>query len=225
MQRSSRTRKLRGLATPRRARHPTRTQRSPQPSIMEDPMPLAVRLGPSHFHDICAHLLRLGPQDRYLRFGHTIDDHGLVRYAHGLDPAQAALFGVVDPELELVAFAHLALDDDCAELGLSVLPGQRRRGMGQALLERAVTHARARGMRTLFMQCLADNAVMQRLARRTGMAVVTHQGETEARLALQEGTADTQVDDWMNDQIALIDYALRARWLSARRALESIGAG
>jgi len=190
---------------------------------MEDPMPLAVRLGPSHFHDICAHLLRLGPQDRYLRFGHQVDDATLVRYAHGLDLARDAIYGVVDPELELVAFAHLALGEDCAELGLSVLPSQRRRGLGRVLLERATTHARAQGLGTLFMQCLADNAPMQRLARRAGMAVVTRQGESEARLALQEGAAEARVDDWMSDHIALLDYALRAQWLGARRALESIG--
>jgi uncharacterized protein YhfF len=55
------------------------------------------------------------------------------------------------------------------------------------------------------------------------MAVVTRQGESEARLALHEGAAEARVDDWMSDHIALFDYALRAQWLGARRALESIG--
>lgn len=188
-------------------------------------MALAVRLGRSHFHEVCAHLLRLTPDDRYLRFGYQIDDAALVRYAHGIDAERDALFGVADPELELVAFAHLAVGADHGELGLSVLRGQRRRGLGRVLLERATTHARAMGLQQLFMQCPADNAPMQRLARRAGMTVVTRQGESEAQLALGASTAGAQVDDWMSDQIALVDYALRAQWLGAHRALESIGPG
>lgn len=186
-------------------------------------MALAVRLGRTHFHEVCTHLLRLGPDDRYLRFGYRIDDAALVRYAHGIDSERDALFGVADPELELVAFAHLAIDADHGELGLSVLPGQRRRGLGRVLLDRAATHARNQGLNTLFMQCLADNAPMQRLARRAGMVVVTRQGESEAQLALGAGAAEARIDDLMSDHIALIDYALQAQWLGARRALESIG--
>lgn len=186
-------------------------------------MALAVRLGRTHFHEVCTHLLRLSPDDRYLRFGYRIDDAALVRYAHGIDAERDALFGVADPELELVAFAHLAIDADHGELGLSVLPGQRRRGLGRVLLDRAATHARNQGLNTLFMQCLADNAPMQRLARRAGMSVVTSAGESEARLDLSEGQPGASVDDWMQDQFALADYALRAHWLAARRALDAIG--
>ena len=65
----------------------------------------------------------------------------------------------------------LALGDDGAELGLSVLPAHRGRGLGGALLERARTHARNWGVDALFMQCLTDNAAMMHLARTRGMAI------------------------------------------------------
>ena len=54
--------------------------------------------------------------------------------------------------------AHLALLDDHAELGLSVLPGHRGRGVGSALFERGAEHARNRSVPTLFMHCLRENA-------------------------------------------------------------------
>jgi ribosomal-protein-alanine N-acetyltransferase len=47
--------------------------------------------------------------------------------------------------------------DEAELLTIAVLPGQRRRGAGHALLEAAIVHASAAGARSLFLEVAADN--------------------------------------------------------------------
>jgi len=56
-------------------------------------------------------------------------------------------------------------------VGLSVSPWARGKGIGSLLLERAGLVATARGIRTLFVRNLNFNAALRRLAQRTGMRV------------------------------------------------------
>lgn len=96
-------------------------------------------LAPRHRPRILAHLLGLGPDDRYLRFGYPATDEHIQRYVDGLDFARDEIFGIFNRRLQLVAMAHLAFSVDpnlssCAEFGVSVASNQRGRGMGAKLL-------------------------------------------------------------------------------------------
>lgn len=71
-----------------------------------------------------------------------------------------------DEALQLVAAAHLGRVHGYAELGISVLEGERGRGLGGALLARAHLRARNWGVSALFMHCLTENGAMVRLARK-----------------------------------------------------------
>ena len=104
------------------------------------------RLNPNHREDIARHLLQLPERDRYLRFGRAIRDEAIREYAGGLDFARDRLFGTFGPDLNLVGFAHLALDRPArnAELGLSVCSASRVKGHGYALLQRGVRHGMGR---------------------------------------------------------------------------------
>lgn len=87
-------------------------------------------LGPGHRERIAAHLLRLEPADRYLRFGYAASDEQVQRYVDQLDFVRDEIFGIYNRRLELIAVAHLAYADapehqSCAEFGVSVL-GQAR---------------------------------------------------------------------------------------------------
>ena len=53
-------------------------------------------------------------------------------------------------------------------VGLAVAPGNRRRGVGSALLGAAEQHARARGARKLSLRVLGTNDVAMRLYERLG---------------------------------------------------------
>lgn len=170
------------------------------------------------------HFIALGSEDRRLRFGGGLHDEAIRAYVDGIDFNRDAVFGVVDDELRIIGAAHLARGDSDAELGVSVLPGHRGRGIGGELLKRAHTHARNWGVRELFMHCLAENGAMMHLARSQGMAVVQGSGEADARLKLPPADASSRVGELFQQRVALADYAVKGQFANARHALEAFRA-
>lgn len=155
------------------------------------------------------HFLLLQPEDRRLRFGVPLADAAVREYVARIDFERDALFGVADDELQLLGAGHLARADAHAELGVSVLPGHRGRGIGGALLARAHMHARNWGMRSLFMHCLTENGAMMRLARKQQMELVVEAGEADAWLKLAPGDAASYFGEVFAQRVALFDYALK----------------
>jgi GNAT superfamily N-acetyltransferase len=155
------------------------------------------------------HFLALGAQDRRLRFGVPLNDVAIRGYVARIDFERDAVFGVCGDDLHLVGAAHLGRACGHAELGISVLEGQRKLGIGGALLARAHLRARNWGVRALFMHCLAENSAMMRLAQKQGMAIVTQCGETDAWLELPPADAATHFGEVFEQRAALFDYALK----------------
>jgi GNAT superfamily N-acetyltransferase len=180
------------------------------------------RLNPRHRGDIARHLIALPAEDRRLRFGRPIRDEAIEEYVAGLDFERDRIFGIHSPAMELIGFAHLALDrgQQVAELGLSVEPGARTRGHGFALLKRSVLHAANRGFRTLFMYCLAENQIMLHLAQKAGLTVVISGGEADARLKLGRASYGSAMQEVVADQLALVDSLFKQQylWLDAGNA-------
>ena len=177
--------------------------------------------------EIIRHLLQLSSQDRRLRFGAPMADAAIEKYARGIDFARDKVFGIFEHDLKLTGVAHLALDvdSDTAELGLSVVPEQRGRGYGYALLSRAKLHARNLTYKKLYMHCLAENQVMIHLARKAGMTVVTEYGESDAHVMLGDGPLTDYTREAIHDQVALVDYLFKqqARLLAPRVTKPVIG--
>jgi GNAT superfamily N-acetyltransferase len=163
------------------------------------------------------HFLALDAEDRRLRFGIGLLDAAVLDYVARIDFDRDAAFGVYDDDLLLLGVAHLARGRRHAELGVSVLAGQRGRGIGGALLHRAHLHARNWGERALFMHCLAENRAMMHLARRQGMAIGMDGSEADAWLELPPADASTHFGEVFAQRVALFDYALKAQRSSARR--------
>jgi GNAT superfamily N-acetyltransferase len=163
------------------------------------------------------HFLALAAEDRRLRFGVGLSDHGVRDYVAQIDFDRDAVFGVFDDEMRLAGVGHLARGEAFAELGVSVLPAQRGRGMGGALLARTHTHARNWGVPTLFMHCLAENGAMMHLARKQGMRIVAERGEADAYLELPPGDPASIANALFADRVALFDYALKSQAHAARR--------
>jgi len=174
------------------------------------------------------HFLALEAEDRKLRFGTPLGDAAVRAYAGRIDFERDAAFGVFDEELLLVGAAHLAKDNESAELGISVLQDHRGKGIGAALLARAHTHARNWGVRTLLMHCLRENAAMMHLARKQGMDIVAEAGEADAKLRLAPPDASTHFGAVFAQRLALLDHALKIQLFNARRlagALATPGIG
>lgn len=172
---------------------------------------------------LAAHFLALTTEDRRLRFGSSLSPEGIAAYVDGIDFDHDAVFGVHDDRLALVGVAHVAFGDDLAELGLSVLPAHRRRGVGSALFERAVAHARNRFIPRFFMHCLEENAPIMRIAQKFDMDVVAAAGDADAHLGLPPASPTSITGEFVTDRFALYDYALKAHvaaWKRINAALE-----
>lgn len=171
-------------------------------------------LGPQHRERVAKHLLALTERDRYLRFGYTASDEQVCRYVQMLDFERDEVFGIFNRRLELIAMAHVAFapteeTQSCAEFGVSVLASARGRGYGGQLFDRAVTLARNRGVRMMFIHALTENTAMLKIARHAG-ATVKHEGsESEAYLQLPPGGLDTRVSELVGEQFAEMDYQLK----------------
>ena len=168
-----------------------------------------VRLGELDRPALATHFLALDREDRRLRFGAALSDEALREYVARIDFERDGLFAVQDERLQVIAAVHIATTGRAAELGLSVHPRARGRGYGDALFRRAVTFLRNRGVAEVFVHCLAENGAMMHLARKNGMRMSHSAGESDARLALDPATADSFVNEWLDDQKGRSVQALR----------------
>ncbi|HYF59205.1 MAG TPA: GNAT family N-acetyltransferase, partial [Burkholderiaceae bacterium] len=154
------------------------------------------------------HFASLADDDLRTRFGRRPDAEWLRLYVEGIDFARDSVLGVRDGT-RLVGVTHVALFEGAAELGLSVVPSHRRRGIAAAMFERGVLHARNRGVVELFMHCLSENQAMRRIARNAGMRILVEGGDTDAWIELPPATPFTLGRELVAHQLTLVDLALR----------------
>jgi GNAT superfamily N-acetyltransferase len=174
------------------------------------------------------HLLALDDRDRYLRFGHLATDDQVRRYVEGIDFTHDEVFGVFNRRLELVAMAHLAYGADapdaeaCAEFGVSVASHLRGRGLGERLFAHAELHARNRGVHTLVVHALSENAPMLRIARQAGATVERHGAESQALVRLPPDNLASHVEALVGEGAAGLDYRIKREVRRVDRLLASI---
>ncbi len=185
-------------------------------------------LGPHHRGRIARHLLSLGPQDRYLRFGYAAQDAQIQLYVDGLNFERDEVFGIYDRKLTLLAVAHLAYDDqepECAELGVSVLEKVRGRGYGALLFGRCAMQARNQNVPTLLIHALSENVAMLTIARNAGARVQRDGAESEAYLQLPQASLNSRLTEIVQEQWARADYRfkLQARQIRYPRPIATTG--
>jgi GNAT superfamily N-acetyltransferase len=171
------------------------------------------------------HFSRLPPEDIRLRFGSMLAASAIDDYVARIDFERDAVFGVHDEELALVGVAHVGFTEEFAELGVSVLPTHRGRGVGGALLTRAAEHARNRFIDRLYVHCLSENAAMMQLAKEAGMKICVDAGEADAFLKLPPADPASVTGEFVEQRLALFDYALKAQAASWRHLAAALAAG
>ena len=126
------------------------------------------KLLPSETDQFRDHLLRLDPASRRMRFAHAVSDGFLADYAKTMAANDTIIYGYVDGGL-VGAVAELrkigTTWGDHAEAAFSVERQYRDQGIATELLGRVIRSARNRSVGHLIMNCLAENAQMQRVAR------------------------------------------------------------
>jgi GNAT superfamily N-acetyltransferase len=115
------------------------------------------------------HLLRLDPGSRRSRFGSPVNNFFIEQYASRALSADAIVHGLfVDGTLRAVAELRpygkpFPFD---AEAAFSVERPWQGLGIGTLLLERTILAAKNRHIRTIYLNCLAENQRMQAIAKK-----------------------------------------------------------
>ena len=115
--------------------------------------------------------MALSEADRRMRFGHGAID-AIDRYVAAIDFEHEIVLGAVEPNGALIGLAHVPIEADVAELGLSVLPQARRRGVGRELALRARQEAESFGAGAFRFHSTSSNDAMRRLAAALRMHVI-----------------------------------------------------
>jgi len=180
------------------------------------------------------HFLCLEGRDRLLRFGSPVTDEQVTRYVQSIDFDRDLVFGVYNRVFKLVGVGHLAFADTSeqrsmvtekdrvAEFGVSVSKSARGLGVGTKLFERASITCRNNDVDTLYMHCLSSNQVMMHIAKKAGMEIHRDYGEADAYLKLGPASPGTVLQEAMEEQLASIDYALKANVRAATKLLDKI---
>jgi len=175
------------------------------------------------------HFLALPESDRLLRFGNILSDELITRYVQKLNFGRDTIFGVFDEDLSLAGVGHLAFvpcdtkptsaamtaKGRVAEFGLSVAAHARGCGIGTRLFERAAIHCRNENIDTLYMHCLVSNQTIIHIARKAGMQIHRAHGEADACLKLLPADSCSIVHEAVEEQVAALDYTIRAGTRSA----------
>jgi GNAT superfamily N-acetyltransferase len=182
-----------------------------------------------HRDAVLEHLIALPERDRYLRFGYRATDEQIRHHVEGLDFDRDEIFGVFNRRLEIVAMAHIAYPDrelaatHPAEFGVSVLPHLRGRGLGKRLFEHAMLHVRNRGLSTMYVHALTENAAMLHIASSAGATVEHSCGESDAHLLLPQDTLASHAEALIGEGAAALDYGLKQQARFVDSLLDAIG--
>ena len=181
------------------------------------------------------HFMELDSSDRLLRFGTVLPDEQVKGYVERIDFARDTLYGVYNQVFKLVAVGHLAFPPDAqasgdrfatdtarvAEFGVSVSRSARGLGIGSKLFERAAIHCRNGDINTLYMHCLSSNQTMMHIAKKAGMEILRDHGEADAYLRLLPSNPASVLQEALEEQVATLDYAVKANKRAAMKFLES----
>ncbi|MFZ6779138.1 GNAT family N-acetyltransferase [Undibacterium sp. Ji83W] len=184
-------------------------------------------------HRIMKHFLGLEESDRLLRFGTYLPDAMVEKYVEGIDFSRDKVFGVISHHFRIVGVGHLAYapraeDDEAtdkdkvAEFGVSVSSSARGKGIGSKLFERGAIHCRNDDVDTLYMHCLSSNQTMIHIAKKAGMEIHRAYGEADAYLKLMPADAASMLKEAMQEQVAAIDYSIKANTRAAAKWLSNL---
>ena len=126
------------------------------------------------------HLLRLDKESRRLRFAHTVSDGFIGEYASRMTEFGSIVFAFIVGRCVRGAAELRRLGDTWgpeAEAAFSVEKIYQDNGIGSELMGRVLRTARNRGVRRLYMSCLAENARMQAIARKHDAELKLEYGE------------------------------------------------
>lgn len=169
---------------------------------------------PKHeFHRYKTHLLALDEESRYMRFGFHIKNETISELCAKweTDSNNHKVFAIENDNLEVVAIAHVSLEDEKPELAFSVLKEYQHRGMGDALMKRAIEYCQNKGIKHGYMVCLGSNDKIKRLARKNDVLVTTADGDSHGEIEIPGPTPVSVWKEAVEDSFARLDHLGKAQ--------------
>lgn len=154
------------------------------------------------------HLLRVGGEDRVMRFMGGVNDDFIRRHCSLVGGASSVVIGCfVDGKLRGAAEMWFDVDGDRrCELALTVEHEYQGIGIGTELLRRSLLLARNRGSRSLYLACLPENRKMQHILKKFGRIVTTRAaGTMESELTIAGPSHLTLWQEFSSDGIGMMD--------------------
>ena len=157
--------------------------------LSQPPAPTGIirQLRPSDSSRFREHLLRLDPHSRRDRFNAAIDDDFVIGYAARCFADGTTVIGYVEGEHVLGAaelHEKTGEAEPTGEIAFSVERHLQRRGIGSALFQRLIGHARGLGHTRLRVTTHPQNAAMRALAHRFDAHLSFRDGDTVGVICL-----------------------------------------
>ena len=149
-----------------------------------------------------AHLKRLDPIARRLRFGGATSDDFVDAYVDTAFRLDATIFGVlmngeIRASAELRSIFGGGTPD--AEAAFAVEADWQGQGLGSELMERVLTAAQNRGIARLHMICLSENSRMRHIAGKFGARLSFADGEVTGDVSPASPVALSLLDEFVHD--------------------------
>lgn len=183
-----------------------------------------------------AHLKRLTPDDRYLRFCSQASDEFIDSYVDSFNATTGRYydtgFVAYSSDREILGFAHIAIkvgnstSRSSAEFGLSVEPAARNQRIGHRLFDRSVELCTALGIEAININCIASNKAMQKIVKLHNIPISTSYGESIGTLQTS-GTASLplMLVSSINDAIGMCTHQYHVSMLHIEQFWDQMGFG
>lgn len=165
------------------------------------------KLVPGDLAEYEAHLLRLTPEDRAMRFAGGVGGEAISAHVHGIDHFRTVILGYFDDGVMRGA-AEIVRSrtpwSASAELAVTVEQPWQGRGVGTDLVGRALLIARNRTIASLQALCVTDNVRMQRIVRKFDGRLAYLSGMAEGDIRLGWPTQFTLLQEGLGDAMAAL---------------------
>ncbi len=157
--------------------------------------------------DYAQHLKNLTEEDRYTRFCHHIKDEAIDQFILSIlyNSQDHYLFSAEIGD-NTVGFGHLAREGTDWELAVSVDRKYQGKGVADSLMNHMIDWGKTRGIHSVFMHCITQNAKIQHLARKHGLRMVERDGaEITSKVDLPPPTPLDYTAQFLQEQQAILE--------------------
>lgn len=179
------------------------------------------KLWPTEADKFRDHLLRLDKESRRMRFAHAVSDTFIIDYAGRMNEMGSIVYGFLEGG-RLRAAAELRKLSDVwgeeAEAAFSVEKRWQDKGVGSELMGLVIRSARNRGVKRLYMSCLAENGKMQAIARKHDAVLRFEHGDVIGEIVPHVPNYFSILAEEVEDRVSLMLAVLDLQNWAARAA-------